>query len=144
MARKYHARVGQKKGVEQAYMREYMRLRRGSPEYKARERWRQLQAYRQLKSELLRYYSKGAMCCAACGFADMRALCLDHMADDGSVQRRQSGKQGITWFLELKAQGFPEGLQVLCANCNVIKASMAAERRRLPDPSMEQFFSGLP
>ena len=82
-----------------------------------------------LKIDAIRHYSNGDMCCAWCGFdADVDALTLDHINDDGAEHRRdlgishRGGSSGTTMYERLRALGWCEGLQVLCANCNTIKA----------------------
>ena len=66
-----------------------------------------------------------------CGFsADLDALCLDHIADDGQAHRKTLGvggmtskgnRAGTTMYERIKALGWIDGLQVLCFNCNAIK-----------------------
>lgn len=70
---------------------------------------------------VLWYYSKGTMSCVQCGFSDIRALCLDHINGGGTVQRKEM-KCGSNVWLWLSRHGFPPGYQILCANCNTIKA----------------------
>lgn len=74
-----------------------------------------------LKFEVLFHYSGGVLKCANCGFSDIRALCLDHL-DGGGDAERKGVRTGWNYFRELKKRGFPKGYQVLCANCNLIKA----------------------
>jgi len=79
---------------------------------------------RRLKLEILSHYSNGNFHCADCGFNDTRALCVDHINNNGAQHRRDIGKPtmtGSTFYRWLKNEGFPEGYQVLCANCNLIK-----------------------
>jgi hypothetical protein len=63
--------------------------------------------------------------CARCGFADWRALQVDHVNGGGSDHRkRQSWKIYYQAILE-----DTDGLyQLLCANCNQIKRYEAGER----------------
>jgi hypothetical protein len=73
-----------------------------------------------LRLEALSYYSQGLLKCSRCGFSDIRALCLDHTDGDGRFDREHF--RGSRLCLHLKYEGFPSGYQVLCANCNLIKA----------------------
>jgi hypothetical protein len=58
--------------------------------------------------------------CKRCGFADHRALQIDHVNNDGCLRRRISKEMGVTLYRRVvKASG--EGYQVLCSNCNWIK-----------------------
>lgn len=96
-----------------------------------RERYNQAKAeYRfKLKVATFMHYGNGVMACAHCGYtADIDALCLDHINDDGNVHRAQLGVAGrrsggaTTMYERLKAHGWMDGLQLLCFNCNTIKA----------------------
>jgi hypothetical protein len=112
----------------------------GSPEYKKYMK-KYSQEYRQregkkdkkngdrkmtrimLRLEILNHYSEGTLVCKHCGFGDVRALDLDHMDNNGGDHRKAIGRRGATYdiYAELKRNGFPEGYQVLCRNCNWIK-----------------------
>ncbi len=70
---------------------------------------------------VLRHYSNGTMACVQCGFSDIRALCLDHINGGGTDHRRKLRNGGNVWYW-LARHGFPPGYQILCANCNTIKA----------------------
>lgn len=84
-------------------------------------RWREA-----LRLEVLSYYGvDGHAECVLCGFADMRALSIDHIEGDGNAHRKTIKKWLCLW---LKQQGFPEGFQTLCMNCQMIKASDQEER----------------
>lgn len=97
---------------------------------KNRERYNQAKAeYRfTLKLAAIAYYSNGTMACAHCGYnADVDALCLDHINNDGAEHRKELGcssrgtSGGSTLYERLKAKGWMPNLQVLCFNCNTIK-----------------------
>jgi len=70
---------------------------------------------------VLFHYSNRTMACVQCGFSDIRALVLDHVNGGGTEHRRKL-KNGINVWLWLARHGFPPGYQILCANCNAIKA----------------------
>lgn len=59
--------------------------------------------------------------CAICGFSDKRALHLDHINNDGYKDRKDGQRGGVSFYLKLKKNGYPDGYQILCANCNTIK-----------------------
>jgi hypothetical protein len=65
--------------------------------------------------------------CVRCGFADERALHIDHIHGLGTYGRRRGGhdiaeRQIIVW-------GDGRGVyQLLCANCNAIKRREKGER----------------
>jgi hypothetical protein len=72
--------------------------------------------------------------CMKCGFSDLRALSLDHVDAGGNKHKEELEKKyGITkasqWYGWLKDNGYPQEprLQVLCMNCQWIKASQFGE-----------------
>jgi hypothetical protein len=65
--------------------------------------------------------------CKQCGYSDIRALQLDHINNDGYINRRKGIKAGHAFYSWLIKNGFPDTVQVLCANCNHIKE---IERRK--------------
>lgn len=96
----------------------------------------QKKAYTKARLEVLSHYSgKENPDCACCQESDVRFLQIDHVNNDGAQHRREIGmpqsdsnqmkKEGrkssiggngfVYW---LKKNNFPEGFQVLCANCN--------------------------
>jgi len=83
-------------------------------------------------------YSNGTGKCVKCGEGDIDVLCLDHIADNGAAHRLEiGGHRGQQLYKMLKKQKYPEGYQVLCANCNlkkelIRKRSLCDERRRTP------------
>ena len=104
-----------------------MRERRKNPVIRAKmvqevREWR-----RNLRYEIFTHYSGEQPKCAKCGFSDMRALCLDHIKNDGAQHRKSlvknshRGGNAVAVYLDVKKRGFPEGYQILCHNCNRIK-----------------------
>ena len=82
---------------------------------------RNREANQKLKAEVLEHYGKE---CNYCGITDIRALQVDHINDNGADERRKLGLTtfaGVIFYRWLRKQGWPDGYQILCANCNVIK-----------------------
>lgn len=72
-----------------------------------------------VKQEFVDAY--GGVC--KCGENNINRLCADHVNDDGYKHRR-SGLRGSTpTYKWAKKNGWPSSLQLLCHNCNAIKAS---------------------
>jgi hypothetical protein len=92
---------------------------------KARSKELNVEERRRLKIEVFSHYSDGKMCCAKCGYSDIRALALDHINNNGADERRRLfGRRyyaGTTFYRWLRQHDYPEGYQVLCCNCNWIK-----------------------
>lgn len=118
--RQYHAdRPGYRAKLNKDWIeKNRSRYNRAKSEYRFR-----------LKLEAIDHYSAGTRSCAICGYAgDVDALQLDHIEDNGAAHRKELGVAGrstgagTTMYERLRALGWMPGLQVLCANCNTIKA----------------------
>lgn len=117
---------------ERTYQQEYYHTNKDKiknyPSRKSPDYTGKLKTYRDnLKAEVITHYSPDS-CCIKCGFSDMRALCIDHINGDG--KHRSNGISGYRLYCWLKKNNFPEGFQVLCANCNLIKQHEAKEWRK--------------
>lgn len=72
-----------------------------------------------VKIEVFSYYSNGTPECAHCGITDIDILCIDHINGGGNTHKKslgEGGRRNFYWWL--RREGFPEGYQVLCRNCN--------------------------
>lgn len=67
--------------------------------------------------------------CKQCGESRYDALNIDHINDDGHVER-QITRGGHTEYLKIIRDGFPDDRQTLCANCNQIKRIQHQRNRR--------------
>lgn len=57
--------------------------------------------------------------CVGCGYdKDWRAMCIDHVHGDGCLERKQYAPNAIYPLVRKN----PKRYQLLCANCNQIKA----------------------
>ena len=89
-----------------------------------RKRWA-VQWKNKVKLEVIAHYSDKTMACADCGFDDIRALTIDHINGGGSQHRKRiNGYHIPAW---LRKNGYPEGYQVLCMNCQFIKKAEGKE-----------------
>lgn len=61
--------------------------------------------------------------CVCCGESEPNFLTFDHIYNDGASQRRRGKfRNGIGSIARyLKREGYPEGFQILCYNCNCAK-----------------------
>lgn len=72
-----------------------------------------------IKDEIFGFYGDQCKCC---GENTREFLQIDHINNDGNKHRRELGLCGGTAFYEWIIQNnFPDGFQVLCANCNFSK-----------------------
>lgn len=87
----------------------------------------QKRAYDKMRLECLIHYSGNPPKCACCGEVEILFLQIDHINGQGAEHRRQlkeelgyyPGGNNLPYWL--KKNGYPEGFQVLCANCNLAK-----------------------
>lgn len=76
----------------------------------------------QIKIRVLAHYSnKPKPECVICGERGLPCLSIDHIEGCGTAERRRTGKGGYNFYLLLEKQGFPEGFQTLCMNCQFMK-----------------------
>jgi hypothetical protein len=68
-----------------------------------------------IKTEVLSHYSNGSMKCVCCGESIFEFLTIDHINGGGNKHRKSFSGSFYEW---LKKNGFPQGYQVLCYNCN--------------------------
>lgn len=101
------------------------------PEFSKHCRELERQSREKLKLQVIQHYSPEAKC-QRCGFSDIRALSMDHI--DGSGSRHRKKMPGTSIYRWLKIHGFPEGLQVLCMNCQFIKRIENEEYNRSGRP----------
>lgn len=101
----------------------------------AKLKWRERKdtpVYRKMRSTYARYHrdtvrlevfnAYGGPQCACCNENEIRFLEMDHVNNDGATHRRKIKETGSAWiYYWLKRNGYPEGFQVLCANCNMGK-----------------------
>ncbi len=70
------------------------------------------------KEAVLKHYGGK---CVTCGMSRPSCLAIDHIHGDGNTHRKKIGKWGSGFFKWLVDNNFPEGFQILCHNCNMIK-----------------------
>lgn len=75
--------------------------------------------HQRIRQEAIMAY--GGMC-ACCGESGWMFLAIDHVNGGGNQHRQEVGR-GNPFFNWLKKQGYPEGFQVLCFNCNHAKGT---------------------
>jgi hypothetical protein len=83
--------------------------------------------YRYRKAALDAY----GLLCACCGESHEEFLCIDHVNNDGNVHREEirgkaSSGGSLVTYRWLNKNGYPEGFQTLCHNCNFAKHAYGA------------------
>ena len=70
------------------------------------------------KLQVLCHYSDSKCACIVCGEDDPACLSIDHINGGGGEHRRRIGSHFYAWLIK---QGFPNGYQTLCMNCQFKK-----------------------
>ena len=85
------------------------------------------------RMRILSRYSNplGIPICNNCGEREFDVLCLDHVYGGGGKERRELNSGNIHFWTWLEKNNFPEGYQVLCANCNQQKLRIDRSRLKL-------------
>jgi hypothetical protein len=86
-----------------------VRYRSQQREYKNKKR-------REQRDRVLSYYGGR---CACCGEVEPVFLTIDHINGNGALHRRMINKADMWKWLD--QQGYPQGYQLLCFNCNAGK-----------------------
>lgn len=73
-----------------------------------------------LKTAALIKYSDDPPRCMCCGETTLEFLTIDHINGGGNIHRK-SEKNSTNIYQWLKTNGYPEGFQTLCMNCNWAK-----------------------
>ena len=81
---------------------------------------------RELKIQIIQQYSEGSNACNCCGEKMIEFLSLDHIFNDGNLERKNKpyNTAGTYWYKKLQKLGFPrkDRYQILCYNCNLAKS----------------------
>jgi len=97
---------------------EYQRKYRQTHQAQHQEYCRQYML--KLRMSVLQHYCNGDLKCNYCGESRIECLQLDHINNDGYIQRKKMGHRA-TFYLWLIENNYPPGYQILCANCNWYK-----------------------
>lgn len=92
-------------------------LRSTNPETIRTREMHRVKAHR-LKLRVISAYGGKCICCEE---TELAFLNIDHI-DGGGCEHRSEVGSGTRFYYWLQRNGFPEGFQVLCANCNQAKA----------------------
>lgn len=123
---------------EEYKKRQAEKARKWRAENRERFKATQKRAYDKVRLEILTHYSGGIPKCACCGESGLPFLTIDHIDGKGADHRREIGMvqgtalqtanqkikvniggNGLPYWL--KKNNYPEGFQILCANCNFAK-----------------------
>lgn len=114
-----------------AYAKKRAQFELSDPEFRQKrdnnlKKWRQenpdkaralsRRAYDKKKTQVFDHYGWK---CSCCGEETPEFLCIDHINNDGNVQR--AFHKGNNTYHHIIKAGFPDDLQTLCFNCNMGK-----------------------
>lgn len=95
-----------------------------------RDRKEYLRSYRsEIRQKVIFHYSQGRMACVSCEEDETVFLTIDHVRDDGFLFKGSSKRGGSGLYSFLIKEGFPDGFQVLCHNCNCSKSYRKSDSR---------------
>ena len=119
----FHKNVARSRGLDSICIeckrrRASVRHHANYEENKNRNNQKALLKRRKLRKDIIQAYGGKCVCC---GEAEEAFLVIDHIDGGGTKERREPGKGGVAFYWFLKTNCFPEGYQVLCANCNMAK-----------------------
>ena len=95
-------------------------LKAKNPQYRIDSNERTRRWNKELRLKVLSAYANPIVC-ACCGEDNRAFLTIDHINNDGSSHRKLTKGSGSKTYAWLYKNGFPEGYQVLCFNCNHAK-----------------------
>ena len=70
------------------------------------------------KVDVLTYYGNGKLACVQCGESRPACLSIDHINGGGNQHKKSISGSMYPW---LQREGYPEGYQTLCMNCQWVK-----------------------
>ena len=115
------------KKTHREQVRESCRLYSQTPKGKAVRYAAKIKCRQKLRVEVLTHYGGGKLACVQCGETRMDALTIDHIQGNGRAERIKLGKHGTAFYFWLRNQGYPEGYQTLCMNCQFVKRAKNKE-----------------
>ncbi len=108
-AREYRAR-------NRSYFQEYCKMYWENNRVKLNASIRK--RYNRIRVEVIGHYSNGKNECACCAENNIKFLSFDHIHGGGRQHRKKLLKY-FSFASWLKKQNYPEGIQILCYNCNL-------------------------
>lgn len=70
-------------------------------------------SYANQRDEVFAHYGNK---CACCSIVERAFLSIDHIENDGAEHRKMAGRNVYSWLIR---NGYPDGFQLLCMNCNM-------------------------
>lgn len=101
-----------------------------------------------IKRQVINHYSNGSISCKHCHETDINILTIDHINDNGAEERRSwssdyEKRGGVSQYRKIIKEGFKDGYQVLCFNCNWKKEMERRMSRRLENKFFIEYLKSL-
>lgn len=111
---RFHARQWRNRKIANSTPEELAELR-------AKERVKTKSNQDRCRDEVFAAY--GGYICACCNENERLFLSIDHVNNDGNIERKSGAYSGggTGFYLWLRKQKFPSGYRVLCMNCQIGK-----------------------
>lgn len=123
------SRKSNKRWRETHLEQERERSRRWYKDHIEYERSRGRAKNQRIKVEVLSHYSGGIPHCAICRESRLVCLSIDHIRGGGNKHKKDLGII-VVIYQWLRGQGYPDGYQVLCMNCQFAKRIENKELRK--------------
>lgn len=112
--RKAYRQTPHGKEMERARYLRYRNKYKDNPEYKERRQKAWRNTYAKLRAKMFEVYGE---VCACCGESNKKFLTLDHIYDDGYLDRNKNGG-GCNVLRNATTYINRDRFQILCWNCN--------------------------
>jgi hypothetical protein len=70
----------------------------------------------------IEHYTQGKFECGCCGEKNIKFLTIDHINNDGGLERKSLKNSYFKFFNEIIKNKFPTTIQISCYNCNCARA----------------------
>jgi len=114
-----------------------LRLQKYYNDDKAKFQTRSKLRSREIRLEVIDYYSNGEMKCKECGENNIEFLEIDHI--DGGGNKHKKEEKYTNLYHYLKRNNFPDGYQILCSSCNSKKVKLAAREKGMYGTSNQRY-----
>lgn len=115
---------------EQISIRMKARYQSNKEQISARNKACRITQYAILKRSAFERYGNR---CACCGETESAFLTIDHVNNDGAKHRKEIGTTSLDLYRWLRNNNYPDGFQLLCANCHLAKTylGICPHKRRI-------------
>lgn len=110
------SKASEKRHREERTKRRHMRYLKNPEFYKEKAKNERIKE----RTLALKAYGGEYPKCVCCGESQVEFLVLDHINNDGKIERKKYGT-GNAYYRSLRKRGYPKGVQILCHNCNMAK-----------------------